>query len=54
MEIGWMTPTELLFLLIAVLPSIMLVVIIAWRDRLQARRRWKRRGGKAQASFYED
>jgi hypothetical protein len=53
MEIGWMTPTELFFLLIAALPSIMLVVIIAWRDRLQERRRWKRRGGKTQARFHE-
>ena len=45
MEIGWMTPTELFFLLIAALPSIMLIVVLAWRDRVQERGRWKRRGG---------
>ena len=43
MEIGWMTPAEVFLLLVATLPSIMLVVVLVSHDRLQERRRLKRR-----------
>jgi hypothetical protein len=43
MEIGWMTPDEVFLLLVATLPSIMLVAVLVLHDRLQARRRLRRR-----------
>jgi len=41
MEFGWIV--DLLLLLIASVPSIILVAIISWHDRVRERRRWRRR-----------
>jgi hypothetical protein len=43
MEICWIPPTEFLLLFLAALPSAMLLVIVVWRDSIQARKRWRHR-----------
>jgi hypothetical protein len=45
MEISWMTPIELLLLLIAAMPALMLLVLAAWREKVWERKRWQRRIG---------